>query len=310
MNPAFRSILRARRRVVLGLCLPLLTAVGLAAPQTATADPSDTITIGAPGHVTLTAPRTVEPGGTALLELAYTNTTNRLLETAPLTITFTPEADASTDLDGLSYLDGGQGHTYGVTGDSTARTISVDWRYFNEVDNATTQIYLPFKDSASGPVPLHATLTENLDSGPVTTDLGSLTINDTLQAADLALALDASPRGLGVAYATFTATITNQGPATATAAQLRFAYPPGFTLPNAPGCTLNTTTRTATCDLGPIPAGDTVTKTLGLHTQLLTISNHLTVTATRLTSTPADPNPANDTDAHTCSALTGLLVSC
>ncbi|WP_424216145.1 hypothetical protein ACN20G_28780 (plasmid) [Streptomyces sp. BI20] len=308
-RPRLRAARRVRRAMVLGLCAPLLAAVGLAAPQAA-ATPADTTTIGTPGHITLTAPKSVEPGGYALLELAYTNTTDRLIDRAPLTITFGPEADASVNLDGVSYVDGGQGHTQTVTGDPATRTVTVDWRYFNETDSATAQVHVPFKDTAAGPVPLRATLMENLSDGPVTTDLGSLVVNDAPAAADLGVTLDASPRGLGVTHASFTATVTNHGPATATGARLRFTYPVGFTLPNAPGCTVNAAARTATCDLPALADGASTTRTLGLHAQLLTISNHLDVTAGLLPGTPADPRPADDSATHTCAALTTLLVTC
>lgn len=111
-------------------------------------------------------------------------------------------------------------------------------------------------------------------------------------------------------YASFTATVTNHGPATAPSSTLRFTYPAGFVLPSATGCTLDTTTRTATCNLGPIADGVSVTRTLGLHTGLLTIGTGLTVTAILTSSTPADPTPANDTASTSCGALTGLLILC
>ncbi|GAA4227404.1 DUF11 domain-containing protein [Streptosporangium album] len=296
---------------MVGVLLALLAAAGLAGPAPAAADDATTITIGQPGHITLTAPRTVNPGAEALLDLTYTNTSGRAVGSAPLTITLAPEADSSLNVGGLSWWSPDvEGHTQGVTGDNATRTITVDWRSFDPGDTNRTVVYLPFKDTASGSVPLHATLTENFDDGPVTTDLGDLTINAIPPAADLAVSLDASPKNLGVLYATFTATVTNQGPATATAARLRFTYPKGFAQPSAPGCAVNTSARTATCDLGALPAGGSVTRSLGLHTQLLTISNHLTVTAARLDSTPADPRSSNDTASATCSAITGLLVRC
>ncbi|QEU81851.1 hypothetical protein CP968_29370 [Streptomyces subrutilus] len=295
---------------MLGLLLTVLAVLGAAGPQHAVAADADTITIGEPGHITVTAPRTVAPGEYAELRLAYTNTSNSLEESAPLTLTFAPSAAASVDLDGLTFLDGGEGHTYAVTGNSAAGTVNVDWRYFDEGASTTTTVYIPFKDTATGPVPLSASLTENLGTGTVVTPLGSLTINNTPAAADLSVALDASPKGLGVVYATFTATVTNHGPAATTAAAVRFTYPAGFTLPSATGCTVDSAARTVTCDLGPLASGASTTRTLGLHASLLTIGSHLTVTAARTTSTPADPTPANDTATTTCSALTGLLIRC
>ncbi|MEU2954979.1 hypothetical protein [Streptomyces xanthochromogenes] len=128
--------------------------------------------------------------------------------------------------------------------------------------------------------------------------------------ADLAISLDASPKGLGIYAATFTASVTNSGPSAVSAARVWFSYPAGFTAPSASGCTIDKTNRTAVCALGAIPSGATVTKKLTLHAGLLTASGNLPVTAALVDLTPADPDPGNNAAVHVCSALTLLLVSC
>lgn len=128
--------------------------------------------------------------------------------------------------------------------------------------------------------------------------------------ADLSVTLDASPKGLGINAATFTASVTNAGPSAVSAARVWFSYPAGLTAPSASGCTLDKANRTAVCALGAIPSGATVTKKLTLHAGLLTMSGNLPVTAALVDLAPADPDPGNNSAVHVCSALTLLLVSC
>lgn len=127
--------------------------------------------------------------------------------------------------------------------------------------------------------------------------------------ADLSVALDASPQGIGINTATFTARVTNTGPAAVTAARVWFSYPAGFGLP-ASGCSVDPVNRTAVCALGAVPAGATVTRQLTLHAGLLTMSGNLPVTAALVDLAPADPDPGNNSAVHTCSAFTLLLVRC
>ncbi|MFJ2406682.1 DUF11 domain-containing protein [Streptomyces xanthochromogenes] len=287
----------------------MLLAAALTA-AVASAVPAAAGTVGPAGHITLTAPATAAPGDYAQLEFVYTNTTGASLPSAQVVISFPPSATADVDINGLSWANADpDSYTATVNGDAGARTITAELADVPAGNVTTTDIYLPLTDDSDGPIPLHGVLTENTPGGAVTTPIGDLIINDTPK-ADLAVTLNASPHGLGITYATFTATVTNNGPATATAAQIRFTYPTGFVLPSATGCTVNATARTATCDLGALASGASTTRTLGLHTGLLTISSHLTVTAARTTSTPTDPQPANDTASATCSALTTLLISC
>ncbi|MFC0435272.1 DUF11 domain-containing protein [Kutzneria buriramensis] len=130
------------------------------------------------------------------------------------------------------------------------------------------------------------------------------------RSADLALKLTANPSGLLVHEVTFNATVTDKGPGPATSATVKFSYANGFVSPSAPGCTVDANARTATCAVGPIANGASVTRSLKLTVGLLTISSSLPVTVTRTASAPTDPNAANDSSTVTCSALTSILVSC
>jgi YVTN family beta-propeller protein len=130
------------------------------------------------------------------------------------------------------------------------------------------------------------------------------------RSADLAVKLTANPAGLLVHEVTFTATVTNKGPGSASGATVKFSYANGFVSPSAPGCTVNAGARTATCQFGALANGASASKSLRLTVGLLTISGSMPVTATRTASTPTDGNAANDSSTVTCSALTSILVSC
>ena len=130
------------------------------------------------------------------------------------------------------------------------------------------------------------------------------------RSADLGVKLTANPAGLLVHEVTFTATVTNNGPGAATSATVKFSYAKGFVSPTAPGCTVDSAARTATCQLGAIANGASVSKSLKVTVGLLAISGSMPVTATRTASAPTDTNAGNDSGTVTCSALTSLLVSC
>jgi hypothetical protein len=120
--------------------------------------------------------------------------------------------------------------------------------------------------------------------------------------ADLSVDLDA--RGMQVLVSVrYSVSVTNLGPDPATSATVtvRLEYP-GFGAV-AP-CTLPTNTTTMTCTFGTVPVGGTVTasSTVYLAPPAPTTGRPVPVnaTATRTTSTPADPNTTNDTDTRTC----------
>ncbi|MFC8588345.1 hypothetical protein ACFUGD_27875 [Streptomyces sp. NPDC057217] len=64
-----------------------------------------------------------------------------------------------------------------------------------------------------------------------------------------------------------------------------------------------------TCAYGSINAGASASKTFCIPLCLLTLGP-VTVTGVRTSSAPVDPNPANDSAAVTCTALSIVLVSC
>lgn len=130
----------------------------------------------------------------------------------------------------------------------------------------------------------------------------------TPQVADVAVALDASARGLLVSRVTYTVTVRNLGPGNASAVRVSGAYVAGFSWAGGNGC-VRGSGRTVHCDFSAVAAGSSATASFSVDAGLLAIGS-FTTTMSRTSSTPADPVSANDSASRTCAALTGLLVSC
>ncbi|WP_424211281.1 cell surface protein [Streptomyces sp. BI20] len=127
----------------------------------------------------------------------------------------------------------------------------------------------------------------------------------TPPAADLGVALTATPHPGLVGRIDYTVTATNDGPAALTSGTVTVTVPAGAT---SGDCQVSGTT--ATCDVSGLAAGASVTRHLSVPVALLSLGTPYTVTATRTASAPVDPNAANDTATRTCTALTPLLINC
>ncbi|MGW1974556.1 hypothetical protein [Streptomyces sp. NPDC001889] len=127
--------------------------------------------------------------------------------------------------------------------------------------------------------------------------------------ADLAVGVTARPHlGILTPYLTYTLTAHNTGPGAVTSATVTAALPPGAAATGLPaGCT--TGTASVTCAYGAIANGTSAAKSFRVPLHLLSLG-HVTVTAARTASTPADPNPANDTGSATCTVISVLLATC
>jgi uncharacterized repeat protein (TIGR01451 family) len=131
----------------------------------------------------------------------------------------------------------------------------------------------------------------------------------TAMAADLAVALEASSYGLLISTVTYTITASNLGPAEATGIRLTATYAAGLRFLSSPACVRVPHTRTVNCDIASLAAGATVSVTFTTVAELLALGPFSTQ-AERAQSTPGDPDSTNDSATVTCTALTGLLVSC
>jgi Domain of unknown function DUF11 len=99
----------------------------------------------------------------------------------------------------------------------------------------------------------------------------------------------------------YTVTVTNNGPQTLTSATVAVRLDPRTTSADAPQCAVDSATTTVTCPFGNLATGATATIGFwGWFGNLPPIATALPATATRISSTPPDPNSSNDTDAATC----------
>lgn len=143
----------------------------------------------------------------------------------------------------------------------------------------------------------------DIRTGPV------VTITGQPQAADLAVSLDASPRGVLTSRITYELRVTNNGPAAASGIRITGTLAAGLAWGGSSDCVRVGNTRTVHCDIASLASGATATPRFAADAGLLSIGS-FTTTVTRTASSPADPVAGNDTARRSCSALTGLLVSC
>ncbi|WP_318307657.1 DUF11 domain-containing protein [Amycolatopsis solani] len=143
---------------------------------------------------------------------------------------------------------------------------------------------------------------ETLD-GPV------ITVGQPSSQADVKVALAATGHGGLNARIDYTVTVTNTGPGAATGIRVVATYPPGLSFGSGTGCARVGTTRTVNCDVASLASGASATTKFSANGGLLALGSY-TTTAQRTASSPSDPNPANDSASKTCSALTGLIVTC
>lgn len=129
--------------------------------------------------------------------------------------------------------------------------------------------------------------------------------------ADLAVGLNATPAPLLSNAILYIQTATNNGPATVSSGTVTTTLPAQTTgVTGLPAnCAYNNTAKTVACTDTGLTASATATHTFTAHLNLLSLGA-LPASATRTTSSPADPNPANDTAGANCTALTGLIITC
>jgi hypothetical protein len=118
--------------------------------------------------------------------------------------------------------------------------------------------------------------------------------------ADLAVGLGATG-SLLISTVTYSVSVTNNGPDALTSASVtvRVDSRVGFMTGTSP-CALDKVAATLTCSFGGLPSGATATDKATVYFYLQTRPFTVKATATRTSSTPADPNSANDSAAHDC----------
>src|SRR3954452_17193719 len=136
-----------------------------------------------------------------------------------------------------------------------------------------------------------------------------ITIGNPVTNADVKVALGATGHGGLNARIDYTVTVTNTGPGAASGIRVVATYPAGLSFASGTGCAHVSGTRTVNCDVASLASGASATPRFSVNGGLLALGSY-TTTAVRTASSPADPNSANDSASKTCSALTGLIVTC
>lgn len=286
----------------------LTIAAVLGLPQTAYADSVVTQSQNSVLEMSTTsAPR----GGTVAFTLTVTNTTNRSVSAAQ---DFRPSARifTSTASSACNVVSGPAPSVCVVQ--PTRRNLEVNWGQGSSdriPANSTAKVTVTTRVSA-GAAPGTYTITPSGRVGATTSTFTPATFTFEVTArADIAVGLTATPGPLASTAIDYTQTTTNNGPSTAATGTITTALPSQTTgVTGLPGkCTYNSTAKTVACTLTALPNGSTATNTFTAQFGLLT-SGPLPATATRTTSSPTDPNTANDTATATCRVLTGLIVRC
>jgi hypothetical protein len=127
--------------------------------------------------------------------------------------------------------------------------------------------------------------------------------------ADLAIVLSVPP-GLHVGSVPYVVGINNLGPDTATSITVTVQLPRQVVSATGPRCIYNRSTDIATCTVGPVIGESAVLWELDARFGALSVGVHPATTATRTASSPADPNPANDSRTVRCLANVSLIIFC
>lgn len=126
--------------------------------------------------------------------------------------------------------------------------------------------------------------------------------------ADLAVDLKARANALFPASIGYTLTARNMGPGELASATVTATLAVGTTATGVPpGCA--TTGNTVVCTFTNLAKGATATAGFRVPLSLLRVGQ-VTVEAVRTTSSPTDPNPANDTSSASCTVISILLAAC
>jgi uncharacterized repeat protein (TIGR01451 family) len=163
--------------------------------------------------------------------------------------------------------------------------------------NATSVVTIAVTPSAAGTLTNTATVASPTTPDPIPAN-NSATITTTVsppsaQQANLSVTAGAPGQADLGSLQTYTFTVTNSGPNTATAAQLNSTLPAGLELVSASSsvgsCTTNTGTRQVNCSLGNLANGASATVRITARATQMGAKN-LVVTVSSATSDPVSSN--------------------
>ncbi|WP_406149393.1 hypothetical protein [Streptomyces anulatus] len=286
----------------------VFTAAVLLAPQATAADTAAADTVVARSqHSTLTMSTTsAQPGDTVTFTTSITNNTDTSQPSAMYIV-----ADASL---------------FDVPGSCTPVTGPTPTCEFGDDGNILVALYrIPERQIPAGATAeARLTVTVRQDAAPGTHSLrldGAVGRDNSVftpasvpfqvtSEADIAVGLTATAPPLASTI-TYRQTATNNGPATTAGGTVTTSLPAQTSsVTGLPAnCTYNPAGKTVACTFTDLANAATNTNTFTARLNLLSLGS-LPANATRTTSNPTDPNPANDTATATCTVLTGLIINC
>jgi len=287
------SRFRLRRAGVIALlgALAATGAVALAAPASA-----DTV-----GVALTVSPATVTVGDSVTVTETITNSNPFTILQPTVRLLSTP--DNLAGITTLASCDAGPGGTCATLANGYQATLGAA---IGGNSSATVTFTLAVNTTAPSSVETleGQLIATNFSTNPVPGP--TLTINAL---ADLGVTLTGKPNpGLLSMTLDFTVKVTNSGPGTEVGATYTATATSGLDISSTSTCHAHN--NTATCTFGSIPAGGSATAKFNVPIGLLDIGIPFTFNVTRATSTPTDPNPANDSSTTHCTAISVLLASC
>lgn len=292
MNSRFR--IRRVGIVAMLLAVTASSAVALAAPASA-----DTATVGVAVSV---SPSTVTVGNSVTVTETITNPNGfSILQPSILALSTPDNITGYTTLTGCNAGPGGSCTTTSnsyeaILGAAISGNTSVTVTFTLHVNpNAPSAV-----ETLEGQL-----IATNFSTNPVPGP--TLTINAL---ADLSVSLTGEPEpgGLLPTNLDFAVKVTNNGPGNLVKATYTATATSGLDVQGSSTCAAHN--NTATCTIGALPVGGSATAKFTVPIGLLDIGIPFTFSVTRTTSTPTDPNPANDTSSTTCTVVSVLIASC
>lgn len=285
------------RQLVTVAALVALTAAGVLTTQaTASADQPEVVVTASASSVT--------PGDTVTVTETITNING--FSILGVSAQLFSSADAITGYTTLTGCDAGPGGSCATVTDGDGNPVGYKAALGEALgggQSATVTFTLTVNANASSAVEtLQGRISGNnygtgLVNGP------TLTINAQ---ADLAVKLTGAPHmTLLASTLVFTVKVTNNGPGSLTTGKVTATVPTGL---HATGCTPNS--GGTVCTFGTLASGHSATATFSVPVGLLDIGIPFQFAAHRTSSTPTDPNAANDASSTTCTVVSVLLASC
>ncbi|MDH2427973.1 hypothetical protein [Sphaerisporangium sp. TRM90804] len=264
MRSSSASYGRRALRGLLSGASALVLALGLGAGASAAAEPGETTTIGEPGRLTLTVPKRVAAGETAVFDIAYTNTSGRFLERAEMELYVDRSVYGGAVDHAASTWADENGHTQSVEWDppSWPDKLKITWTGLQPGDCERLLLSLPFRPTYQGNALLFTVgWIEYHQDGADQYQLGSVYVNEGAPATDLAVTMAVTPLGRPTARLTATVTVVNNGPTDAAPAYLYFRTSAAFRPLDMPGCVATGSgVNEVRCTLETLPVGGSATR--------------------------------------------------